>query len=270
MRFSGALRSEFTKLLTTRIWWVLAIILAVYVAFTAGVLGAAFGGVLPGAIDAPPMGDLHPLIYSVAVTIGYVFPVILGTLSVTGEVRHQTLTPTFLATPRRGVVLAAKLTVAFIFGTIYGVVALLAAVAVGSPLLLAGDLSTGLDDPETWLMFARAVLAMGIWAVIGVGLGALIPNQIAAIVVLLAFTQFVEPILRTVGMLVDVFADVGRFFPGAAGDALVGSSIFSAMAGPAGASGGLLDWWQGGLVLLGFAVVTTVAGSLTTWRKDVT
>lgn len=266
MRFTGALRAEFAKLVTTRIWWVLAIILAVYVAFTAGVLGAAFGGLL-GPEEELDIEGMHESIYSVSVTVGYVFPVILGTLSITGEVRHQTLTPTFLATPRRGVVLAAKLVALFVFGVLYGIVALAASVAIGAALLSAGGLETGLDDPDTWLMFARALLAMGIWAVIGVGLGTLIPNQIAAIVVLIAFTQFVEPILRTVGGFVEGFAEVGRFLPGAAGDALVGSSIFAAMSG---GSADLLEWWQGGLVLLGFAVVAALIGALTTWRRDVT
>lgn len=271
MRFTGALRSELLKLSTTRIWWVLGIILAVYVAFTAAVLGATFGGLLTDAgADAGPTPGLEgvaSLVYSVAVTVGYVFPVILGTLSVTGEVRHQTLTPTFLGTPRREIVLAAKLTVLFLFGVGYGVVALAASVAVGAALLSVGGSATELGDGETWLMFARAVLAMGLWAVIGVGLGTLIPNQIAAIVVLIAFTQFVEPILRTAAMLVDWLADIGRFLPGAAGDALVGSSIFSAMSG---AESSLLEWWQGGLVLLGFAALAALVGALTTWRRDVT
>ena len=45
-------------------------------------------------------GTLPPLIYSVATAVGYVIPLILGTLSSTGEVRYQTLTPTFLAQPQ--------------------------------------------------------------------------------------------------------------------------------------------------------------------------
>jgi ABC-2 type transport system permease protein len=269
VRFVGALRSEFMKLFTTRMWWVLAIILAVYVAFTAGILAAAFGGLLSDteALGLGAIEGLDALVYSVAVTVGYVFPVILGTLSVTGEVRHQTLTPTFLSTPKRGVVLGAKLVVLFLVGVFYGVVALVASVAVGAPLLASGDVATGLDNADTWLMFARAVVAMGLWAVIGVGIGTIIPNQIAAIVVLLAFTQFIEPILRTAGTLVEGLADAGRFLPGAAGDALVGSSVFAAMSG---GPGDLLEWWQGGLVLLGLAVIAAVIGSLTTWRKDVT
>jgi hypothetical protein len=37
-----------------------------------------------------------------------------------------------------------------------------------------------------------------------------------------------------------------------------------------GAAGGdTLEWWAGGLVLLGYAVVLVVIGLLTTWRRDI-
>lgn len=255
-------------------WWVLLIILLVYVAFTAVILGAAFGGLLQdtasgdGGPDPTGQLQLYPLVYSVATSIGYVFPVILGTLAVTGEHRHQTLTPTFLATPRRGTVLAAKLVTLFVFGAFYGVVALVGSVGAGAPMIALGDLPTGLDDGDTWLLFARAVLAMALWAVIGVGVGTLIPSQIAAIIVLLAFTQFVEPILRTVAGFVDGLAEAARFLPGAAGDALVGASIFTAMG--AGIGPEPFEWWQGGLILFVLALVAGLLGYLLTWRKDVT
>src|SRR5690606_7715185 len=128
---------------------------------------------------------------------------------------------------------------------------------------------TALDDSEIWLMFARIVLAMALWAIIGVGVGALIPNQVAAIVVVLAFTQFIEPILRTVAGVVDWAAEVGQYLPGAAGDTLAGASIFTAM-GMATGNAPTLEWWHGGLLLLAYALVTTIVGYLVSWRRDVT
>jgi hypothetical protein len=110
---------------------------------------------------------------------------------------------------------------------------------------------------------------MALWAVIGVGIGSLIQNQIAAIVVVLAFTQFVEPILRFGTSIWDWTAEVGRFLPGAASDALVGSSVFSVF-GMGGSTVEPLDWWQGGLVLLAIALVVAIAGYLTAWRRDIT
>ena len=41
-----------------------------------------------------------------------------------------------------------------------------------------------------------SVVALVLWALVGVGFGSVLTNQVAAIVVLLAFTQFVEPLLR--------------------------------------------------------------------------
>ncbi|MCU1546083.1 MAG: transporter permease [Homoserinimonas sp.] len=268
----GVIRAEFAKVITTRFWWILLIILIGYVAFTAAILAAAFGGSLPGSASNAsqlPSDQLPPLIYSVASTIGYVFPLILGTLAVTGEFRHQTLTPTFLATPRRGQVMIAKLLTMASFGALYGVAALIGSVAPGAAILAMGDNGTGLGDEEIWLMFARTILAMALWAVIGVAVGTVIPNQVAAIVVVIAFTQFVEPILRTIAAFVEWAAELGKFLPGAAGDALVGASIFSALGMSSGPSG-MLEWWQGGLVLLALAVVAAVIGYATSWRKDVT
>lgn len=275
MTFLAAVRSEFSKILTVRLWWVLLIVLVGYVAFTAGLLALVFGGfgaeLASGGGNAPQIPDasLPPIIYSVASSIGYVFPVLFGTLATTAEFRHQTLTPTFLATPRRGTVLGAKLVVLAVFGAIYGIAGLVASVGLGAPILAATGHPAGLNDMDTWLLLARIVLAMAIWAVIGVGLGALIPSQVAAIVIVLAFTQFVEPILRLVASFWDWTAGIGQFLPGAASDALVGSSIFTSF-GAMTAQTQSLDWWQGGLVLLGIAVVAAGLGYLTSWRKDVT
>ncbi|HZW42061.1 MAG TPA: ABC transporter permease, partial [Agromyces sp.] len=116
MSFLRAIGAEFQKVFTTRIWWLLAILLAAYVALMAGGLGAFFGWATanPDAAASvgnntalPPGLDLAPLLYSFASSIGYVFPVLLGALAVTGEFRHKTLTPTFLAEPHRTSVLSA-------------------------------------------------------------------------------------------------------------------------------------------------------------------
>ncbi|MEO7348579.1 MAG: ABC transporter permease [Terrimesophilobacter sp.] len=275
MRFISAVHSEFAKILTVRMWWVLLIVLVAYVAFTAGILAAVFGGfgdkmvASGGTVPKIPDAALPPLIYSVASSIGYVFPVLFGTLSTTTEFRHQTLTPTFLSQPHRGTVLSAKLVVLAVVGAIYGIAALVASVGFGAVLLSATGHGTGLESSETWALLARVVMAMALWAVIGVGLGALIPSQAAAIVIVLAFTQFLEPILRLVASFWEWTAGVGKFLPGAASDALVGSSVFTSLGGMSGETQ-TLDWWQGGVVLLSMAVIAAAIGYLTTWRKDVT
>ncbi|GAB2818685.1 ABC transporter permease [Alpinimonas psychrophila] len=270
----AAMRSETLKLVTVRLWWILALILLGYVGFTAGLLAGLFGALgnqlaaSPGAPQLPPE-SLPAIVYSTTTAVGYVFPLIFGALAVTGEFRYQTLTPTFLAEPRRGVVLAAKLVVVGVAGAIFGVVGLVASMGIGAPVLALTGNDGALGSSETWLLAVRIVLAMALWAVIGVGVGSLIPNQIASIIVVLAFTQFVEPILRFGTSIWDWTAQIGQFLPGSAGDSLVGASFFTSFG--AGAAGAVsLEWWQGGLVLVAYAIVLSLAGLATSWRRDVT
>jgi ABC-2 type transport system permease protein len=269
------LGSEFQKVFTTRMWWLLTALLVGYVAFLSGGLGAFLGWAIKnpeaaaaagGNTQLPPGLDLAPLIYSFATSVGYVFPVLLGALAVTGEVRHRTLTPTFLADPHRSTVLGAKFVSELVIGAGLGVAAFAASVGTGAAALAGFGFDTGLDSSDMWALIGRGVLAMALWGTIGVGLGALVPNQVAAIVIVIAFTQFVEPILRFTAALNDVTASIGQFLPGAASDALVGASVYN-LATVGGADS--LEWWQGGLMLLGIGVVATVVGGATTWRRDV-
>lgn len=269
-----AIRSETLKLTTTRLWWVLLVILVGYVGFTAALLAGLFGALgdqLGSQPGAPVITDatLPPLVYSSVTAVGYVFPLILGALAVTGEFRYQTLTPTFLAEPRRTVVFGAKALVLGIIGAIYAIAGLVVTVGLGAPILALTGVDPALGSSDTWALAARAVLAMALWAVVGVGLGTLIPNQVASIVVVLAFTQFVEPILRLGTSIWDWTAEVGRFLPGAASDALVGASVFTGL-GMGTTAVAPLEWWQGGLVLAGYAALVSAIGLATTWRRDVT
>lgn len=270
--------AEVSKIFSTRMWWILALVLFAYITLLAGGLAALFGavdsGVLSpdtvnsggGAAGLSALGSLPPLIYSFAASVGYVFPVLLGALATTGEFRHQTLTPTFLATPRRGRVLGGKIIALFTVGAGLGLVGLLASVGVGSVVLGAFGVDPLLADGDTWALIGRVVLAMALWAVIGVGLGVLVPSQVASIVIVLAFTQFVEPLLRFAAAFTEVTADIGKFLPGAASDALVGASFFTLTS----SGGAVLTSWQGGLVLLAYGILATVGGYFTSWKRDVT
>src|SRR6478735_4613455 len=179
MSLTAATRSETTKLFSTSIWWILAIVLFAYVAFTSGALGFVFAmsatGSLPGgATGAPPLPEemLPATLYSTATAVGYVFPLLVGTLMVTAEFRHKTLTPTFLATPRRGRVLVAKLAVGVVVGLFYGIVGVLASVGVSAAILSSFGLDTQLTSSDTWAMVGRMLLASVLWALIGIGVGA--------------------------------------------------------------------------------------------------
>ncbi|TPX04398.1 hypothetical protein FJ656_12100 [Schumannella luteola] len=163
--------------------------------------------------------------------------------------------------------LGGKVGAGLIWGVVFGVVGVAASVGVGALVLQLTGVHPDLGSADNLALIARAAIAMALWAVVGVALGVLLPNQVAVIVVVLAFTQFLEPLLRLAANFWEWTAAIGRFLPGAATDALVGSSIYALIAGGAADA---LEWWQGGLVLGGYAVLFLAIGGLTTWRRDVT
>ena len=263
----SAFLAEWRKVMTTRIWWVLGLAAFGYMLFLGVVMGFALthpeahtsGGV--AAVHGRPAAET---VYTLAASLGYAFPLVIGALAVTGEFRHRTITPTLLVEPRRGLVLAAKLLAHLVVGAGFGVAGTAGAVLGGAPLLaLSGD-GAFLGDGRVLLDLGCSVLALAVWAVVGVGVGSLLTNQVAAVVAILAFTQFVEPILRLGLGAVDALSGASKYLPGAAAEALAGSSFYST-AGMAG----LLGRLQGGLVLLGYAVLLAVLGRVTTLRRDV-
>lgn len=266
-RFFSAFAGEWKKIFTTRSWWILGLVMVLYVAFTAGLVGALVGLGLDdmGVGDSGP--DLARYIYTLGPTIAYLFPVLVGALSVTSEYRHHTLGSTFVWNGSRNAVLAAKVATQLIMGMLYGIAALASAVLASAFFLAHAGFNTGLGDSAMWLMFLRAVVAMGIWAVIGVGIGILVRNQAAAIVIVIVFTQFIEPMARMAGAFNDLVGNIVGYLPGAASDSFTGASFYSAITAAGGYDG--LSWWAGGLVLLGYALLVLIVGWLTRWRADV-
>lgn len=265
-----ALRSEYRKFVTTRLWWVLLLAMAAYMAFIGVFLGWSLAA---GSADVSGLGEadltspesIRGSVYGTAAAFGYVFPVIIGALSMTGEYRHQTITPTFLASPSRTRVLVAKMLAALPIGAVYGAVATLATVGAGAAGLALGGAPTLLGDTETGTLVVRSVLALTVWAPVGVALGSIVTNQVLAIIAILVYTQFLEAVLRIgLSQAGDVGTTVASLLPGAAGEAVTGGSVFSA-AGVAE----MLPWGVGLAVLVGYAVVLAAVGSLTTLRRDV-
>ncbi len=266
--------AEYRKLVTTRLWWILLLCMAAYMAFLAGVLGWALtqapdqatGGMGGGgeAVDLTPESVVRT-VYTIAVSFGYVFPLLVGTLAMTSEFRYQTITPTLLTEPSRTRLLVAKLGSNGVLGALFGAVGTLACVAVGGGLLALLGESTFLGDADTWVTLAKSVLALAVWALVGVALGSVLTHQVAAIVVVLAFTQFVEPVLRVVLAFTSWGKDIAMYLPGAAGEAISGGSFYAATGVV-----GMLEWWQGLGVLLAYVAVLAGIGRATTLRRDIT
>lgn len=269
----AALRTEVRKTTTTRAWWIDATVMFGYMLVLAAIMAASF--VLSirsegaSSTGLPGGGTLDPeaiasSVYTLAVALGYIFPAVLGALVVTSEFRHRTITPTLLAEPRRTLVLVSKLVAVLPFAVVVSVAGVVGTVLGGAGTLALMGEPTFLSDTDMVRTIAMSVVALVLWALVGVGFGAVLTNQVAAIVVLLVFTQFVEPLLRILMAQFDATETLSKFLPGAAGEAIAGSSLY--------VSSGLADLltaWQGVLVLLGYALVFLVIGRLTTFRRDI-
>jgi len=195
-------------------------------------------------------------------SISLTLALVLGILCMTGEYRHKTITPTYLAEPRRGRVVISKLLASGVGGAAVAVAGGAVALVFGFGVVGGGIGTVGRMLTEYRHVFPGVLVAAILYALYGVGLGALLKNQVVAIIVGLGVTVIVEPIL------VGVVPSVGRWLPGQLADAL--QSVTASANGIGSGSTNLVTWWEGGLGLLGYGIVLAAAGALTTLRTDVT
>jgi ABC-2 type transport system permease protein len=262
MALMALIRAELAKLTTTRLWWVMLIVSVAYMLLQLG-LTIGFAGVAgQGGGPAIPARDTVAF-QEVAWTLGAsgaLFPMILGVVMMTAEYRYQTVTGTFLATPRRERVIAAKLGAGVVVGLVFGLVLLLlSAVAVIVTVLAAGGdvVFTG-----TIARIAVGVLAvLALYTLFGIGLGALIRNQVGAILAAVAWVFVVESVVNAFPVL----QPIGRWTPAGAGAAITDSGVDLGLG-----TGYLLPAWGGAAVLLAYALVFAAVASLTTVRRDIT
>jgi ABC-2 type transport system permease protein len=180
---------------------------------------------------------------------------VLGILGLAGEFRHGTATSTFLVTPARGRVVAAKLAAAALTGLAMALLSSAAVLAVGLPWLRAKGIEVAMADPGLAARVAGLAGAVALFAVLGVGLAALLRNQVAAVIVgLLWWTQMIEQLL--VGVLRE--PGLERWLPMGAASALTRPG------------GGGLPMWAGALVVAAYGLVLALAGGRLVVRRDLT
>ena len=189
------------------------------------------------------------------------FVLVLGTLLITSEYRHQTITSTFLVEPRRGRVLAAKFIVGGLVGLVVTTLTVIVVLAIALVWLAALDVSIdNLTDLVILPAIGTVIAGVG-YALLGVAVGALIRNQIAALVGALVWITLIDPILSA------VLPDVGKYTPAGAASALTNAVGFNTSGIDADA---YLPMWAGGVLLFAYALVFIVAASRLTVTRDVT
>lgn len=258
--------AEVLRLRSTRLWlWTLlgAIILGGGLIGLLGLIGPENAEPPMPGLDDP--NGIRVVLGLLAITV--FVPAVFGTAAMTSEYRHRTITPTFLFAPRRWQVLAAKLVVFAGAGVAYGVVTCTS--AVGALYLSAAITGTsiGLSLGTILIMMVRIIVAMAVYCLIGVGVGALVRNQMIAMIIVIGYFYMFETIL----MLIPGVNLLYPFLPGGATAAL---TSFTYLAESASAELGtqavqLLSPTLGAVLLLGYALAAAAVAVALPLRRDV-
>lgn len=241
--------AELRKLGTARAPLVL---LAAGLVTVLAVLGSAL--LNSGKVGAPSLGTTASLRQIlVAPGVGSLFVLVLGVLAASGEFRHHTVTGVFLVTPRRSRVILAKAAALALIGAGFSVVATALVLGIALPYLAAKGVALQIAGPELWLVFLGTVAAVPLYGVAGVGLGTLIPNQVAAVLLPVLWLLVVETLLPAYGL-----ARLIPWLPGGAASALARGNVQ-----------GLLPMWAGGLLLAAYTAAFVLAGIRRVARLDI-
>jgi ABC-2 type transport system permease protein len=190
--------------------------------------------------------------------LDYIFALLLGTLIVTTEFRHKTVTSSFLVTPRRPVLVAGKLISAALMGAGLALVMVAVTLLGGGLALVARGGSFSALAGQIPAVLPGMVLVFALFGVLGVGVGSILTNQVAAIIVVLGWFLILENIL------VGLVGSALRWVPTGAAAAAASVSRGRAM------HLGLFSWWEGALLMLGYGLVFAAIGSYILTRRDIT
>lgn len=238
--------AEWLKLRTTRLLHgtiPLAVVLS-----TAAVAGEVIAATGPRALEST--GSVRHVL---AVTgTGALVVLVAGIILAAGEHRHGTLADTYLTTPRRERVLAAKLTVAAGVGLAVGAVSSFASLGLAGALYAVEGATFPFDDGEVWLTVTGSLLYTSLFAVIGVALGALVRHQVLAVALALTWFAIVEH------TLINLLPGIGRWLPVAAGQAIVRTPLDN-----------LLSPLAGVVVLVAYGAAIAFAARRVTATRDI-
>jgi hypothetical protein len=202
-----------------------------------------------GRAGSPSLGTAGALLAVLgAVGRGALVSLVAGVLVATTDVRHGTLTCTLLQTPRRAAVLGAKAVVAVLLALAVAAVDLAVVLAVG---LLSGAVDPAMVNSDIVVRVAGLLLTHPLYALLGVGLGALLLSQPLAVVLPVLWTVLLERLLVPEGLAAWSLSGV------------------TAALGNAGDVAGVLPVPLGAAALLAYAAAALVLGGARLLRHDV-
>jgi ABC-2 type transport system permease protein len=241
----SVLKSEWLKLISVRTTWGLLAAMIFIEGLAAGLTTSL------ADVDDLRKRNIATLIIGTHLAIVFMFT--LGALLSTNEYRHGTANSTFVVTPKRERVIAAKLLVGLVVGIVGALLYIAVNAGLGLSILSNRGISVDADKAVNGYIGVGVGLVLGCF--FGVALGALLRNQILTVV-----TGMVIFLLAGTAALF-IGNDVGQYFPG---------ESLLALQGTPGADKTLLSQTNGGLVLGGYCVALAIAGMIVTRQREIT
>ncbi|MGI6877773.1 ABC transporter permease [Microbacterium sp. gxy059] len=240
-------------------------------------LAAGCGALLTGAIAligpenaTPPLPALDT-VEGVEIVLGLpsvllFVPALIGTVAVTSEYRHRTIGTTFLAEPRRGRVLGAKLVVYTMLGLAYGVVASAASGAALVAAAAARGVALPVPAGAIMLPLLQLALAAAVYMVIGVSIGALARSPLVAVAIVLGYFYLLEFLLMMI-------PGVNSLYPVLPGGATASLTSFSFLADTMAeqtslGAAALVSPAMGAAILVAYAAVAGILAVAVPLRRD--
>jgi ABC-2 type transport system permease protein len=193
----NVIRSEVLKVRSTQVWiWMLVLVVSITATFTlANVLTIH---------SNTPRADID--YYSIFTNYGVagIAMLVLGLLGLTTEFRHKTITPTLLATPARGRFLIAKAVSYVLFAIPYGLVCIIVNMVLAIICLDAKGLPVSFGDGAVGGII-RTFISLILLAFLGLGLGALVRNQAAGMVIGILYFSALDLVFAGIPFVRKVF-----------------------------------------------------------------
>lgn len=247
----GLVRAEFLKVRTTQVWiWMLV----AAVALAALLVIAPFG-----AADVSNAHDVSQVF--AGASIAYIVVFVLGVLGITTEFRYQTITSTVLVTPSRWTMVTAKMITYLILGALYALACVAVQLAVAIPWAAAKGLDVNWAGDGIPRMLGAVFLVVALFGIVGLGVGALLRNQIVAVSVGVIFLLVLEGILGIIPKVKVIYP----YLPGGAANAILEMDPQNS-----GLDVGLLSPLAGIGVLVLWAIVPAIVGASLTLNRDIT
>jgi ABC-type transport system involved in multi-copper enzyme maturation permease subunit len=267
---TNLVRSEWRKLRSTQtMYWLLGVSLALVAlisALTAWQTTKNAGAALAQGASVDWNALLRRDLGGMATTGGNVMLLVLGILVVTTEFRHNTITPTLLGAPRRWQMIASKFVAVTLLSLIFAVSMMVLALAILIIWYKTADASLAFTNGELWLTILGNAAVLVLFGLLGLGIGALVRNQVVAVVVSIVYFLVLQNIFAALAANFSGVAKVYHYLPGTAAAALSRTSFGE------GTPVGILppSMWVGGVVLLAYVLVFCLAGTRFVISRDVT